>query len=308
MGAAPAPRPPHLALILRGGGEEPRAVLLADVDDLEGEDVVGRRLLSRPHHPESSTSGHRLLPAHRDRMRTDRPLDRPWPPAPRPQEHGHPPPAPMLGAWVLAAEGSMWARAGGERQCQSRRASRKRWCRAPSQGHATLAAPRSETLLGCLGPRLTPGLPAGDPHRARVSLGPTPVPRQRAPEHFRKVAVAGPAAETWGSGNDHACPGHAVRLGTQAGALRGPGPYPGARRHTHQAPGGMSGEKKRPSSSCHYDTERQTERRALRESEFLAISWPTWPSPLTFWSLSYFIWETGTATSSLIIIQNCCED
>lgn len=135
-----------------------------------------------------------------------------------------------------------------------------------------------------------------------------PVPRQRAPEHFRKVAMAGPAAETWGSGNDHVCPGHAVRLGTQAGALREPGPYPGARRHPPQAPGGVSGEKKRPSGSCHYGTERQTERRALRESEFLAISWPTWPSPLTFWSLSYFIWETGTATSSLIIIQNCCED
>lgn len=83
MGAAPAPRPQHLALILRGGGEEPRAVLLADVDDLEGEDVVGRRLLSRPHHPESSTSGHRLLPAHRDRLRTDQPLDRPWPPGTR---------------------------------------------------------------------------------------------------------------------------------------------------------------------------------------------------------------------------------
>lgn len=115
--------------------------------------------------------------------------------------------------------------------------------------------PPSKTLLGCLGPRLTPGLPAGVPHRAWVSLGPTPVPRQRAPEHFRKVTVAVSAAKTWGSGNDHICWGHAVRLGTRAGAIRGPGPYPGARWHPHQAPGGLSGEKKCPSSFCHYGTE-----------------------------------------------------
>ena len=203
----------------------------------------------------------------------------------------------------------MWAREGGERRCQPRWASRKQWCGAPSQGHATLAGPPSETLLGCLGPRLTPGLPAGgDPHRVRVSLGPTPVPRQRAPEHFRKVTAAVSAAETWGSGNDHICWGHAVRLGTRAGAIRQPGPYPGARWHPHQAPGGVSGEKKCLSSSCHYGTERHLERRALGESEFLAISWLTWASPLTFWSLSYSICKMGTATSSLIIIQDCCED
>lgn len=63
MSPRPAPRPvrrppprrqAHLALILRGGREEPCAVLLADVDNLEGEDVVGRCLFSRPHHPEGT--------------------------------------------------------------------------------------------------------------------------------------------------------------------------------------------------------------------------------------------------------------
>ena len=52
---ASCPRAPrYLALILRGGREEPRAMLLADVDDLEGEDIVGRCLLGRPHHPEGT--------------------------------------------------------------------------------------------------------------------------------------------------------------------------------------------------------------------------------------------------------------
>lgn len=47
----------HLALILRGGREEPRPVLLADVDDLEREDIAGCGLLGRPHHSEGVGRG-----------------------------------------------------------------------------------------------------------------------------------------------------------------------------------------------------------------------------------------------------------
>lgn len=241
--------PRHLALVLRGGREEPRAVLLADVDDLEGEDIVGRCLLSRPHHPEGNASGHHLLPAHRDHLNADPPLDRPWHPAPRPEGHGHPPLHCGLKAGVLAAEGSVWARAGSEGRCRSGRAFRKQWCGAPSQGHPTLAAPPNQQNFTWMpGAPPDPWLPAGDPHGARVSLGPTPGPRQCATEHFREVTVAVPTAGTRGSGNDHICRRDAVRLGTWAGAIGGRGPCPGARLHPHQAVGSVSVEKKRPSS------------------------------------------------------------
>lgn len=38
---------------------------------------------------------------------------------------------------------------------------------------------------------------------------------------------------------------------------------------------------------------RQTERTVVREPELLAISWLTWVSPLTFWSLSYSTRKRG---------------
>lgn len=44
----------HLALILRGRREEPCSVLLADVNDLEREDIVGCGLLSCSHHSEGT--------------------------------------------------------------------------------------------------------------------------------------------------------------------------------------------------------------------------------------------------------------
>ena len=89
----------------------------------------------------------------------------------------------------------MWARVGGEGRCRSGRAFRKQWCGAPSRGHATLAAPPTQQDFTWMpGAPPDPWLPAGDPHGARVSLGPTPGPRQRAPEHFREVTVAVPTA------------------------------------------------------------------------------------------------------------------
>lgn len=198
----------------------------------------------------------------------------------------------------------MWARAGGERQCQSRRL-QEAVVQGSESGHATLrCAPQRDFWMPGAPPNPWPAC-WGTLTGLRSASAP-PLFQAACPQrHFQKwpwlvlqprrgvqgtITSARGMRSGWAprqvpsGGLDHALgaggtPAQAVCLG-----------------------------KKRPSSSCHYGTERQTERRALRESEFLAISWPTWPSPLTFWSLSYFICETGTATSSLIIIQNCCED
>ena len=179
------PAPHHLALILRGGREEPRAVLLADVGDLEGEDVAGCRLLSCPHHPEGSASGHHAAHARRDGPSTAPPLDRTWHPAPRPEGHGKiwmvGPLSCWLKAWMRQAEGSVWARVGSERRAQgSRRASREqrvqgsetRTChpRCPpmllyldASGPAWPLAYLLGTLMGLVSPSALPLLPGGWP-------------------------------------------------------------------------------------------------------------------------------------------------
>lgn len=56
---------PHHPLVLTGCGEKPRSVFLAEVHDLKGEHVAGRRLLRRPHHPKGERVTRHVTPAFR---------------------------------------------------------------------------------------------------------------------------------------------------------------------------------------------------------------------------------------------------
>lgn len=216
----------HLALVLRRGREEPRAVLLADVDNLEGEDVVGRGLLGGPHHPEGTAP---VVTAWTMPAETAPPLSRSRHPAPCPEEHG------------------TWRRPGAERRAAGVQACTlgAAPCGAASRGRVT-SLPADATLHGHHPPTSGAAWPLRALHQAlRTHTPSTALPR----EHFKEVTHCScPPGRVRGLHRGREVyRGEACRA-RQLGQVcpRGPSGGPGTRLQCRQAEGGEFGGKKRP--------------------------------------------------------------
>lgn len=226
-GRGPGPsRLAHLALVLRRSREEPRAVLLADVDNLEGEDVVGRGLLGGPHHPEGTAP---VVTAWTMPAETAPPLSRSRHPAPCPEEHG------------------TWRRPGAERRAAGVQACTPGAapCGAASRGRVT-SPPVDATLHGHHPPTSGAAWPLRALHQAlRTHTPSTALPR----EHFKEVTHCScPPGRVRGLHRGREVyHGEACRA-RQLGQVcpRGPSGGPGTRLQCRQAEGGEFGGKKRP--------------------------------------------------------------
>lgn len=226
-GRGPGPgRLAHLALVLRRGREEPRAVLLADVDNLEGEDVVGRGLLGGPHHPEGTAP---VVTAWTMPAETAPPLSRSRHPAPCPEEHG------------------TWRRPGAERRAAGVQACTlgAAPCGAASRGRVT-SPPVDATLHGHHPPTSGAAWPLRALHQAlRTHTPSTALPR----EHFKEVTHCScPPGRVRGLHRGREVyRGEACRARQLGQACpRGPSGGPGTRLQCRQAEGGEFGGKKRP--------------------------------------------------------------